>query len=101
MGLNGPETSVRNYHLSLRNDPEERSSYSLGLLRNMRLVSVGHLTVASSSENGNVICVAHKQQILAYLPYQLIEESSLELGKLAGKQAGRRASRKVDNCAQE
>ena len=30
MGLiNCPETSVRNYHCSLRNDPEERSSHLL------------------------------------------------------------------------
>jgi len=68
----------------------------------MRLVSVGHLTVGISSENGNVICVAQKQQMLVHVPYQLIEKKSgLELGKLAGKQAGRRASTKVDKCALE
>ena len=95
MGLMGcHETSVRNHYYSQCNDPEERSSHSLGLLRKIRLVSVGQLTVASSCENGNVTCVANKHQILAHEPYQLIEESGLVLGRLAGKQTGRRAGRK-------
>ena len=44
-----PETSVRNYHYSLRNNPEERSSH---LLRGESLKSRTLLTVRANCSQG-------------------------------------------------
>jgi len=46
------ETSARNYHYLLRNNPEERSSLGLGLLIVFPVLSGG--TKNNHTENGNV-----------------------------------------------
>ena len=50
-----PETSVRNYHYSLRNDPEERSS---------RLLRGGSLKSLSVLTSGLFCCIGEESQEL-------------------------------------
>jgi hypothetical protein len=65
-----PETSVRNYHHSLRNDPEERSSR---LLRGGRLKS--HVTDTTSSNKST----SQKHYAYFYLSPVLFEYQEAQL----------------------
>jgi hypothetical protein len=48
-----PETSVRNYHYTLRNNPEEHSSPFLSLIRDVQWIVIGRL---ADMDNGGNKC---------------------------------------------
>ena len=66
-----PETSVRNHHYSLRNNPEERSSHNSDVFRRLSKVFRELMAVFATHQNKNVTISA----CLTLMCYKMVKNS--------------------------